>query len=378
MNGARRSVAALWGMVTVLLALAGPLPVSACSVPVFRYALERWPADLFEVDVFYHDQLTTSDRELVSRLEDQAVVNGGRVNWEVVLCRWEDTLASDLVAVRDSLGVIDQPTVVLRRPGGRRGSPIVWQGALREISSDLWSSKTRTSLVDRLSSGDSIVWLVFRGHDAQHAEQAVAMLRAEFPRLTEEITLPMGVGLPGSELLSTVPLAVQFSVLEVDTREAAEAHFRRQILSGQTVAIADHQTLIVPVFGRGRAFSVFTDETLDADAIAETTRFLCGACSCQVKQGNPGFDLLLDVDWEQRLWGQGEAPAEISAPETPTETPDHNRNPTLVAIPPGTSAPAKPATAAQATTEPEHSPRFFWFTGGLAACVLFLMLVRRQ
>lgn len=378
MNGTRRSRTAVLIGATLWIAIIGASTVQACSIPVFRYALERWPADLFEVDVFYHDQLSADERALVARLEDQAIVNGGRVNWEVVLCRWEETLAADLVTVRDGLGTIDQPTVVLRRPGGRRGSPIVWQGALRDITSDLWSSTSRTNLVNRLTAGDAIVWLVFRGQDAQQAAQEAAMLRAEFPRLTEEITLPMGVGLPGSELLSTVPLAVHFSVLEVDTREAAEAHFRRQILSGHTASIADDQTLIVPVFGRGRAFSVFTTDSLDADAIAETTRFLCGACSCQVKQGNPGFDLLLDVDWEQRLWGQGDAPEEISSPSKAAEMTDQLEQPTLIAIPPGTSAPAKPATASKSTVEPEHSPRFFWFTGGLAACVLFLMLVRRR
>ena len=362
---------------TVLLVFAGSTPVRACSIPVFRYALERWPADLFELDVFFHEQLTSDERAIVSRLEDQAAVNGGRVNWEVVLCRWEDDLAADLSAVRETLGTIERPTVVLRRPGGRRGSPIVWQGSLRDISNDLWTSTARTTLVDRLASGDSIVWLVFRGQDAKQAERAIALLRAQFPLLTEEIPLPLGVGLPGSELLSTVPLAVQFSALEIDDQLVAEAAFRRQILSGHSTAIADHETLIVPVFGRGRAFTVFTAETLDAEAIAETTRFLCGACSCQVKQGNPGFDLLLEVDWEQRLWGQGDAPDSVLSKTTSTAMTAPDEQPALVAIPPGAAQPANPRTE-ESTSPKEHSPRFFWFTGGLAACVLLIMLRKNR
>lgn len=322
----------------LLLMLMFASRASACSVPVFRYALERWPADLFEVDVFYRDKLTPEQRSLVSRMEDQSQANGGSVNWEVVLCRMEDPLAEDLQTVRDSLGEITDPHIVLRRPGGRRGSPTVWQGPLSDIAADLWTSPARTTLINRLAEGNSVVWLIFRGGSAEQSRNVVTLLQSQFPALTDEIALPAGVGLPGSEVLSQVPLAIRFSVIEIDDRIPSEAMFRKQILSGHSKPISEDETLIVPVFGRGRALAILTAGELDEAAVEEYTRFLCGACSCQVKQGNPGFDLLLNVDWDQRLWEN--APAEIIAAALPTEPPSPTSEPTLVTIPPGQKTPS--------------------------------------
>ena len=41
----------------LIAVLAAVEPLQACSIPVFRYALERWAADLFEVSVFYEGPL---------------------------------------------------------------------------------------------------------------------------------------------------------------------------------------------------------------------------------------------------------------------------------------------------------------------------------
>ena len=43
---------------------------------------------------------------------------------------------------------------------------------------------------------------------------------------------------------------------------------------------------------------------MNADLIHDLTEFLCGACSCQVKEQNPGFDLLLSTNWAEALFGE--------------------------------------------------------------------------
>ena len=40
----------------------------ACSVPVFRYALERWPVDPYEVIVFHRGDLTAEQKAVVDSL----------------------------------------------------------------------------------------------------------------------------------------------------------------------------------------------------------------------------------------------------------------------------------------------------------------------
>jgi hypothetical protein len=47
--------------------------------------------------------------------------------------------------------------------------------------------------------------------------------------------------------------------------------------------------------------------TVNKDLLDETGRFICGACSCQVKAQNPGFDLLVKAHWES-IFGDQVAP----------------------------------------------------------------------
>ena len=78
-----------------------------------------------------------------------------------------------------------------------------------------------------------------------------------------------------------------------------------QLLTGfESQAVADGEPLLIPVFGRGRALEVIPARDLDEQLIENMTMFLSGACSCQVKSQNPGFDLLLTADWDNELFGE--------------------------------------------------------------------------
>lgn len=304
----------------------------ACSIPVFRFALERWASDLYEVDVFHRGELTPDQRQQLSAIEDLATANGGPVNLEIVRCHVDGPLASDLAAVWNDAGDAPLPHVVIRAPGGRRGSPQVWSGPLAEFSSSIVDSPAKQELVRRLAAGDSVVWLVLPGTDAEEAQAVMQRLEQSLSKLAEEIPIPNGVGLPGSELAARIPLAVKFSALVVDAK--SDALWRAQIQKIQEPRDghpwASGETLVVPVFGRGRALQTLRSSELDEDAIAEISRFLCGACSCQVKELNPGFDLLLSVNWDERLFAPGD-----TIPTEPPPTGDADAASELVAIAPG-------------------------------------------
>jgi len=352
----------------------------ACSVPVFRYALERWPADLFEVDVFYRGTLTPDQRARVSRLEDQSQINGGAVNWEVIHCNLDEELAEDLRAVGGTLGEVPLPHVVLRRPGGRRGSAVVWSGPLSEVNGSLWTSPARDELIERLANGDSVVWLVFRGSDEARSRQVVEKLQEQLPGLAAEIPLPPGAGLPGSELLTKLPLEVRFSVLEVDGKPADEALLRNLVTRGVLDDPADDETIVVPVFGRGRAMTALKAESIDEALLAECSGFLCGACSCQVKQSNPGFDLLLAVNWDERLWGDSDIPLETAPAQPVADAADDPGEPTYVPIPAGrnqtpASGPRRPAGL---DADGQADRTLYWAALGVASVVIGIVLRCRR
>ena len=69
----------------------------------------------------------------------------------------------------------------------------------------------------------------------------------------------------------------------------------------------------MPIYGRGRTYFALVGAGINANMIEESGHFLCGACSCQVKEDNPGIDMLLAVNWSDRI--KGSAMPEVILPE---------------------------------------------------------------
>src|SRR3954449_5257147 len=115
---------AAWLIVACALALAGD--ARACSVPVFRYALERWKPSPYPVHVFHRGPLTDSQKAALAKLEDPAVpVN---LKLDVV----------DLDEAADEAKTLWQrhgrdkalPFVVVEYPEARESQAPAWTGAL--------------------------------------------------------------------------------------------------------------------------------------------------------------------------------------------------------------------------------------------------------
>ena len=111
-----------------------------------------------------------------------------------------------------------------------------------------------------------------------------------------------------------ISLLLQFSVLEIDPSNPKEQFLARLLTGFQAEAAASGEPLIAPVFGRGRALKVVPASQLDAELMEDLTVFLCGACSWQVKEQNPEFDLLLSTNWNTVLFSEGSEGLPPAAP----------------------------------------------------------------
>lgn len=327
---------------TLLAFMASTQTLSACSIPVFRFALERWAPDLFEVSVFYRGPLSDADAKRLNQLEDSAVFNGGQVNLEVVRCDLDDRVPDDLLALRKSLKDATLPSVVVRTPRKATGQSIVWQGSLSDPFLDnLATSPARRDVAQRLVRGDSVVWLLVRGTDQQQADRAKAALESALKNLADQIELPLGVGQPGSELRARIPLQLKFSIVEVSADSRAEQALIKLLRGGFAKPPLASDSYLAPVFGRGRVLNVQSAHEVDSDSISDLTRYLCGACSCQVKQQNPGFDLLCAMNWEERLFGETSDAAPDAASDSTSDS-----EATLIAIPSGNASHVSKSTPA--------------------------------
>jgi len=289
---------------------------AACNIPVFRYALERWRSDGYEFVVVHADNLSTDQSAFVDQLAAASSDAGGTTNLTVV-------------KVVDANATVPKLAVRIAMTGGRMVTH--WHCTLDEaMQTRLLDSPKRRELAKRLLAGDSVVWLMLRSSDEARTKAVRDLLKKSFETLNVKIKLPEGIGLPGSELHSEVPLVVKFSMIEIEPADAKEQFLVRWLSEFHSEAFAKGEPLLVPVFGRGRALEVIPAEDLSESLIEDLTLFLSGACSCQVKEQNPGFDLLMSIDWDTELYG----PDGLRPP--PAKTIDEtSKPPVLLTIPTG-------------------------------------------
>lgn len=304
----------------------------ACNVPVFRYALERWRPDLCEVIVFHDEKLSGEQEQQLQALEKETIDKGGAANAEIIRSQIgteTDQKRKELWTTLRGQSQVELPYIVMRTALGSGELVNHWRGRLADASkANLFHSPIRRELARRLLSGDSVVWLMLKSSDLAKNKVTRDLLTVELNRLGKTLQLPDGIGLPGSELYAEVPLFLKFTVLELDPKDPSEQLLIRLMLGFETDA--KDEPLVAPVFGRGRALEVIPAKQINAGLIEDLTIFLCGACSCQVKERNPGFDLLLATNWNRELYGEeGETPPAVTTLERTPSTQ------TFLTIPPG-------------------------------------------
>ena len=198
------------------------------------------------------------------------------------------------------------------------GRPAVaWQGSLTgDHLSALVDSPLRQTIAERLLAGQSAVWVLLESGNAAADEAAFKLLQSELERL------PSRLELPDRELIETdeffrpevaIELKVEFSVLRIRRDDPQEAAFVSMLLGSESDLREFNEPIAIPIYGRGRTYFALVGNGINPEMIEENCRFLIGACSCQVKQENPGVDMLMAVDWANRVVGT--AMPEIVLPE---------------------------------------------------------------
>jgi hypothetical protein len=324
-----------------------------CSVPVFRYALDRWVPDAFRLKAppaaFQNEPLATEFRNLgqVSPLNLEAL-------------RIPDAPPDG--AARLSFPSHDETESV-----------VAWSGALTPATfKTLIESSGRTELGRRIIAGDSAVWVLVESGERETDDAAAEILAKQLSVLESAAELPViDPNDPTSRIGPGPALKAKFSILKIRRDDPAEAAFIAMLAGPDGLdAIPKDGPFAALVFGRGRVLGSWPGEKLNAELIEEVTLFLTGACSCEVKNLNPGWDLLTNVDWDSELEKAEEVRvaainASPEAASAPPEKPAASVKPETVTI----SAPVPLPAAALA--EPDQFPRWPLY---LAGAILLLAI----
>ncbi len=290
---------------SVLLGLvlaAGAGTALACSVPVFRYALERWEADQYSVLVFHQGKLTAEQSAWVRDLGRDGLA--GKMAANLTLRTVDLANATDPALLRwwrPQPAATALPAMVLLYPPAFGIPTPAWRGPLTgENVTQLLDSPLRREMAGRLLKGDSAVWVLLESGDQTLDTAAAHALDARLKHLETTLELPEldPVDVIGGETgASQKKLKVVFSTLRLSRQNASESVLVRMLLNTEDDLEATREPIVFPIFGRGRALYALVGRGINSAMIDEAAGFLTGACSCIVKDENPGIDLLMSVDW---------------------------------------------------------------------------------
>jgi hypothetical protein len=339
---APRWAACCWVLSFLLALLLSVHSLPACSVPVFRYALEKWAADEYQAIVFHRGPLTAAQQALMQPLTGEGLAGQLPANVALQTVDLAQNPDPALLALWRQLGSDTLPALILKYPQKSRLSDHLFAGPLTAAAvQQVLDSPARREIIRRIAQGQSVVWVLLETGDATRDEAAAKVAAQRLDYLTTVLKLPAIEPQDIASGLVSVPkdgLKLAFSVLRMNRKDAAESVFARMLLHSEPDLLDLQEPMLFPVFGRGRALYALAGKGINHETLDEAATFLTGKCSCEVKELNPGVDLLLTADWAGLIKAQSEgarpavlqqqAAAAAAAPETVTITGDSAPPPT--------------------------------------------------
>lgn len=319
--------------VSAMLILVGSAAtVTACNIPVFRYALENWQPDPYQVLVISRGSLDEQQMRWVETLRNASKKEDKPANLDVYELNLaekglDELLQDDFRQRRAPAWAIEQLRSIVERTRDGEARllvlyPHVWDRVAWDTTltaervEQLVDSPLRQEIASRLLDGQSAVWVLVESGDRAADDAAWQVLERELERSKSVVKLP------AQELIESddeyrpeveIELRVDFSAVRLAASDAREQAFAAMLRGSESDLSEFQGPLAVPIYGRGRTYYALVGDGIQARTIEDNGHFLCGACSCQVKQENPGVDMLMAVNWNAHI--KGSAMPEIVLPE---------------------------------------------------------------
>lgn len=375
--------------VAAVFIAASAVSVWACSVPVFRYALERWQADPYEVVIFHRGEMTTEQQAAADQLSSHGRAGKIHANLRLTLVDLAADPDPKLVKLWEEQKTETLPWLAVRYPEATRIPIEAFAGPLTEKHVDLLlDSPSRREIARRLLTGDTAVWVLLESGDKEKDDAAFKLVEKEAKRLATVLKLPE-IDAADLDEVSVDPAALklQFSTVRLSRKNPQEKMFVAMLLGSEQDLHETDEPMAFPVFGRGRVLYAIMGGGITAENIEQAGVDLTGPCTCTVKDQNPGVDLVMAVDWDGLVERQVDIDKELPplaglgafSPDVEEESSGN------VEVPVKVSAKAKEieANLAEPTTEQTENPllRNMLLISGFAIAVVIagsLVLFRKQ
>ena len=312
-----RGILAILAPLVLAAAVAGP--ARACNVPVFRYALERWPPEVYTAYVFHRGPLTAEQQAVVKRLEPAGGdAGGGNIDLRTVDVSAD--LKDEAAEVWKQHASASLPLVVVRYPAAVSIPVDAWSGPLSDASVSLiLDSPARRQVARRILEGECAVFILLETGNRAEDDRLAGLVETELKRLEKTLELPRPTAGgswddPVYDRQGAPDLRLALSVLRLSRTDPAEAAFVQALLGTERGLRESAEPMVFAVFGRGRVLCALVGKGITPDNLETVAEFVVGPCSCVVKSENPGVDLVMTVDWTAALAGEASAIPEVEPP----------------------------------------------------------------
>ena len=280
-------------------------PSMSCDVPVFRYALERWQADIYELIVFYKEPLAASDKSNIELLEKSSVKHSCDSNYSLQTIDVKSGLTGEMLEILESLDSPELPCIAMRYPLSSNIRRVIWHGRLNKHNIQaLIDSPVRQKISKKILGGDAAVFILLESGNKSKDDAVQDSLRIHLKEMEEVLKLPEQVlnYLSETERGNISEKGASFSFLRLSRSNSEESQFIDMLMNSEP-DLYEYLSypMVFPIYGRGRVFCALVGDGINEQNIYDVCAFINGPCSCEIKFMNPGVDLLMKVDWDAAI-----------------------------------------------------------------------------
>ena len=280
--------------------------LAACETPVFRYAMYRWSPTPYEI-YFFHDKPAGESADVVAKLITEASektknrANVVHLSVDVAADPTLNSVPPDVKKAWEQRQDKSLPAYLVSTPYGIE----IFSGGLDEKAvKGLLDSPARLELAKQLEAGKIGVFVMLEGKQAEENKRVAGVLQALSKEVAAgQISLYISPsqqstaeGDSGSE--SESESQHELGLIRVKRDAANEQWFVRTLVAMEPDLKEETRPMVFLVYGRARALLPYIGEGITRENLIREVEFISGACSCTVKEQNPGVDLLVRYDWD--------------------------------------------------------------------------------
>ena len=281
--------------------------LQACDTPVYRYAMYRWNPAPYEIYYFHNKPLSDETeafhehiRQVAKLHQDQPVLNATLIPVDLSKDPQLKQILPDIKQLWTKHQKQLSPGYLVTNP---RGSVVVIGTLAEKQLKAMTDSPRRRQLLTQLGQGKATVLILLSGKDASATKVAEKEVRSLVEAVNSgkvDLYRVPGAAATDEGKPADTPAkpAHTIGLLTLDRNDPAETWLIHSLLAIEDDLKDLPEPMVFAVYGRARALPPYIGKGINRDNLLQCIEFVTGACSCTVKEQNPGIDLLVQSNWE--------------------------------------------------------------------------------